>query len=300
MRLFLVGTGPLRLISVLLALLLLAPPAHILAQAAPEPTDEQLQLARSLYYDGLELLDKGDWEQAADRLQRVLQIRDSAVVSLHLANAYSHLKRQVEARLLLQRVLNDSEASTEIRKAAAELLLTVEHAVGRLTVRLVGDLQGVEILIDGRQTPQAALDVPVPVDPREVSVVAMRDGEQVAQAVAEVGGKAGLQAEVTLEIPARESPTAAPPVLTPSVAVTTVPQDDEGAPSDAEPAPRADKGGSGLLGKWWFWTAIGVVAAGAIITAVAVTTSSSSSGNTADLSSVRGNLTPGLVEGTVK
>jgi hypothetical protein len=278
---------------VLLALLLFAPPAHILAQAAPEPSAEQLEVARSLYYDGLGFLDKGEWEQAADRLQRVLQIRDSAVVSLHLATALSRLQRLVEARFLLQRVLNDSEASTEVRKAAAELLLTVERTMGRLTVRLVGELEGVQILIDGRETPPAALNVPVPVDPHEVSVVAMRDGEVVAQATAPVDGKAGLQVEITLEIPVRE----AAPVLTPSVAVTAVPQNDAGVSSGS--AARSDKGG-GLLSKWWFWTAIGVVATGAIITTVALTTSSSSSGNTADLSSLRGNLNPGLIEGTVQ
>jgi hypothetical protein len=289
------GSEPLRLICVLLALLLLGPRAHIFAQTPPEPSAEELQLARSLYYDGLELLDKGEWEQAADRLQRVLQIRDSAVVSLHLANAYSHLKRHVEARLLLQRVLNDTSASPEIRKAAGDLLPAVEREMGRLTVRLVGDLEGVEILIDGRPTPPAAMDVPVPVDPRDVSVVALRDGVQVAQATASVGGDAGLQVQLTLEIPPRDGAT---PVLTPSVAVTAVPAG-EGAPRASEPD-RAEKSG-GVLGKWWFWTAIGVVAAGAVITAVALSSSSSPSSDTsADLSSVRGDLNPGLIEGRVE
>jgi hypothetical protein len=75
-----------------MVVLLLAPSLRGVAQTAPEPTAAQLKLARSLYYDGLELIDKGEWGQAADRLQRVLELRDSAVVSYHLANAHYPLQ----------------------------------------------------------------------------------------------------------------------------------------------------------------------------------------------------------------
>ena len=57
-----------------------------------------------------------------------------------------------------------------------------------------------------------------------------------------------------------------------------------------------------MLRKWWFWTVIGVVAAGTVITAVALTSASSSAsnGNSMDLSSVTGDLTPGVIKGMVE
>jgi hypothetical protein len=272
-----------------------------------EPSKEQLQLARSLFYDGLELIDKSEWAEAADRLQRVLEIRGSAVVSYHLANALYHLNKFVDARLLLQRVLNDANASPDIRAAAVELLPAAERDMGRLTVRLIGSVDGVEILIDGRTTPPAALDVPVPVDPHEVSVIAMRDGQQVASTTARVGGDAGLQREVVLEIPARldtAAPAIAPAaepapaaVLAPSLALVPVPEPRHASALALQPAEsRRDDGGSAVLTKWWFWTAVAAATAGIVITTVALTSGT----RAADLSRVRGDFTPRLLEGTVQ
>jgi Tetratricopeptide repeat len=269
-------------------LAVLAPSVHVAAQASAGPSKEQLQLARSLYYDGLELIDKGDWTQAADRLQRVLAIRDSAVVSYHLANALHHLQRFVEARLLLQRVLNDATTSADIRTAAADLLPAIESQMGRLTLRLEGDLEAVTIYIDGRETPSVALDVPVPVDPHDLSVVAMRDGEEVATTTVAVGGDAGLQVEATLTIPERPAKP---------VNLAVVPERE----SRAEPLATKSDGprdeDPSLFTRWWFWTAVGAVTAGILITSVALSAGGTEKASAAGL---KGDFPPGVVEGTVR
>ncbi len=224
----------------------------------------------------------------------MLEIRDSAVASYHFANALNHLGRYVDARERLQRVLNDPSANAEIRAAANELFPTVDHSIGRLTLRLVSERGGIRILINGREASLVALDVPVPVDPGEVKVVALRDGEEVASSTARVGGDAGLQVEVVLQITVRDQPSA-----TDAIAPTFVTLPDSESPSRLAtiPSARDEDDDSGLLGQWWFWTAIGVVGAGAAVTVIAL-----SSGGTepADLSVVHGDFEPGLLEGRVQ
>ena len=289
----------------------MAHPPRVAAQAVAEPSAAQLELARAMFYYGVELLDRGEFAEAADRLHRVLEIRDSAVVSYHLASALSRLGRHVEALQLLQTVHNDPDASADIRRASDKLLPKVERSVGRLTLRVSGERESIRILVNEREMPLVALDVPVPVDPGEVSVVALRDGEQVAASSARVGGPAGLRAEIVLEIPAPALPEPVPEPVPDSAAQPT-PRSAPGplagcghrrsrprrnrARRGCDPAaPRRDED-SGLLGKWWFWTAVGVVAAGAAVATVAL----SSDGGAADLSQVRGDFEPGLLEGRVE
>ncbi len=67
------------LLSVLVGLLIAVPPGVMAqqaetaaaqpgAQANAEPSEADLKLARSLFYDALELIDQSQWAQAADRL----------------------------------------------------------------------------------------------------------------------------------------------------------------------------------------------------------------------------------------
>ncbi|MGD8863188.1 MAG: tetratricopeptide repeat protein [Myxococcales bacterium] len=287
-----------RVLVVTLALLIAHAPLSVLAQEDAEPSADQLELARSLYYDGLERVDAGKWAEAADLFERVLAIRDSAVVSYHLATAYHQLGRDVEARERLYRVLNDVEAAPELRRAAEQLLPDVEAKIGRLTVELRGDQRDIEVFINGQQAALVALDVPVPVDEGEVKVSVKREGEEVAFGSAEVVGGEGEPAVIELELPPAPESEPVAAVVAPR-AITEVggepePQDD---PLDVEPGPRQrDDGGDGIFAQWWFWTAVGVVAAGTVAGVLVLT----DEGEPADLSAVRGDFTPGLLEGTVE
>jgi hypothetical protein len=289
-----------RAIACGLALLLAHVPAPVFGQSKPKPSSAELELARSLYYDGLELIDQGQWQEAADRLERVLAIRDSAVVSYHLATAYSHLGRNVEARERLRRVQGDPAAAGELREAATKLLPEVEAKVGRMILRLTGDPEGTRILFDGRPAPAVAVDVPVPVDLGEVEVSVLRDEEEVAAARVRVDDASAPPAEVFLEIPPRPKPepepieqAQPPPVLVPVAAPEPGPEP-EPAPLAVQPGPRRDD--DGLLGQWWFWTAVGAVAAAGVVGALILTDEP----EPADASAVAGDFTPGVLEGRVQ
>lgn len=287
-----------RAIACGLALLLAHVPAPVLGQSKPKPSSAELELARSLYYDGLELIDRGQWQEAADRLERVLAIRDSAVVSYHLATAYSHLGRNVEARERLRRVQGDPAAASELREAAAKLLPEVEAKVGRMILRLSGDLDGVRIFFDGRPAPTVAVDVPVPVDLGEVQVSALRDDEEVATASARVDDASAPPVEVFLEIPPRPEPESErieqaqpPPVLVPVAVPEPAPAP---GPLALQPGPPRDD--DGLIDQWWFWTAVGAVAAAGVVGALILTDEP----EPADASAVAGDFTPGVLEGRVQ
>lgn len=272
-------------------LIALSPVPAAAQEASAEPSEEQLEEARSLYYEGLSLIDHRQWAGAATRLERVLEIRDSIVASYQLAVAYSHLGRPLEAAERLRRVLDDPEVVAEMETASRKLLAEVEAATGSLTLRLRGNREGVHVRVGERAIPARELDAPVPVDPGQVRVVAERNGEVVAESTVDVGGAAGLHPEVELRLSIRE------PTLAPSRQLTAAPVAPlaSGDATGGGTAPRDDGEGGGIFGQWWFWTAVAVVAAGAAVTVVALGAES----DPADPSAARGDLQPGFLEGRV-
>lgn len=183
--------------------------ATIPAIARAQPSDSDTAAARALFSEGRALADNQQWPEAADRFRRALALRPSPAIRYNLAVALEHLGQVVEASEQLRTAIREAPAGDRTRTASETLLRTVEPRIGRLTVTLEGDAEGVEVLLDGRPFSRALLGVGAPADPGHHRVVARRGGAESAQ---EVDLDPGGTAAVTVEAPAAQ---ATPPVVEP-------------------------------------------------------------------------------------
>jgi hypothetical protein len=183
-----------------------------LASSAAAQDEEQTALARSLFEEGVHASDRGEWESATDHFRRSLALRGSPVVSFNLAMALTHVGRFVEATEHFRRTLSDPRAPEPLQSAAQAQIDRLRERLGRLTIAVEGPREGVALELDGQALPDALIGTS-PADPGRRVLVAIRDGDEVARAEAELaeGGEAALD----LRIPELE-PEPAPPIPMPA------------------------------------------------------------------------------------
>jgi len=266
--------------------------AHAHAQTPEVPAEEaELERARALFYEGVELLDAEQWSQAEARLREVLDIRYSPVVAYNLAAALVPQGHYVEACHHLRRVRADLDADREVLGAAEQLLDHAEVELGRVTIRVEGSTEGLSLRLNGEPLALSALQAPVEVDPGEVEVVALRDGREVAWSKTTINRQTSLEAVLQLRISPAQLPGRA-------AAVDLRPRPPP--PASAQPLRLADNRGvdsdEGIVAQWWFWTAAAVVVVGAGVTTGLLLSDSPDPPSTAI---ARGNFDPPLIEGRV-
>lgn len=211
-----------------------------LAQAGDDA--ERTAAARALFEQGMRAVDARDWETAADRLRRSLELRPSPVVGYNLALALAELGRLVEASEHLRAVQRDSPQGSDAHRLATQRLAEVLPRLGRLRIDVTGARRGVEVRLDGSPVPDAVIGVPQPADPGSHRVSLHRDADEIG--ASDVTVVAGELATVSLYAP-------------PGVALW---------PEDV-PRPGTQPAAGGVEGEWWLWTLIG---AGAVVIGVAI------------------------------
>ena len=223
--------------------------AGLLLLASRPATAEELALTaqvRVLFRQALEFADRGEWEEAADRFGRAYSLRPAPVIGYNLASALNELDQLVEAAELVRRLQRNPDTSDEIQRRCATLLETLSPRLASLTVRLNGPPDDVVVEIDGTELTSALLGMAMQVNPGAHEIRARRYDEELQVEQVRLGD--GTSGSVVLDIP----PLPAEPDR-PEPAVAGQTQQDR-------PWHRT----------WWFWTVVGVVAAGAVATAVAV------------------------------
>lgn len=230
--------------------------SQVLAAKAVPEADADVRLsaaARQFFAQGLAFADRGDWTQAVDRFERARQIRPSAVIGYNLALSLAELDRVLEASELLHAMESDLDADAELLSSTRRLLARVAPRLASLTVTLdpnVGTRYAV--FLDGAPLLAVELGAPIPVDPTAHEVT-LRRGRQVVRRYA-VEASPGARLEVAVALPEALSRAA--------MAARLRAQAEQAARvADAPP----------ITDRWWFWTGVGVVVAGAV-TAVTVAT----------------------------
>lgn len=224
------------------------------AQAQPaEDGASRTAAARSLFQEGLTLLDEERWEEAADRFERALAIRQSPQITYNLTTALLGTGDLVRASELLRGITRDDTAPADVAAAAQRRLdEEVLPRIGRLVVRVEGDRRDAEVRLDDRALDWALVGVAVPVDPGPHRIVALRAGEEVARAEAHVAE--GAEEHVDIRLPELPSP--------PSPAEVAE-QAEPPSPMPSRAPPEEDSGG-GVLSQWWFWTGLAVLVAAGV------------------------------------
>ena len=263
-----------------------APETSGSATTSPASTEQDRDEARALFSEGLEFVEHEDWVNAEERFRRVLALHSSHVAAYNLGSALARLGRLVEAAEVLRSILRAEDVDAPTSQAAQQLLLETEPRIGSLTIRITGDLTGVRFALDSKPLELTAQVQTISIDPGEHVIDAQRGAETLAQGRVTVGGSAPLQAELSLELPARLAPerVASAAELAPS----------DAARAHTAPAPDQRDGEASSGAPWWLWAAGGVAVAAAAAVTVALVVAG------AEATPVMGDTNPPVVRGRVR
>jgi hypothetical protein len=220
--------------------------------------------ARTLFEEGVQFYDHGQWSDAADRFRRALLLRDSQVIRFNLAAALLELNKVVEASELLRQVERSEGLDPTLHTQAQERLATAMQRMARLTINVEGEVQGALVELDGRPISDPMLGVGIPVDPGPHTVRLLRQQRELdAQPIDLAAGQSGA-----LTLRARQLPTvqqtAAAAVAQPAAASAPI----ESARSEHKDNSRKTK----IL--WWSVGAGGAVVVAAVLIGVLASQSS--------------------------
>jgi exonuclease VII small subunit len=239
--------------------------------------------ARTLFEEGVQLSDHGQWEGAADRFRRALALRDSQVIRFNLAAALLEQGKVVEASELFRAVVRAPDVEPPLRAEAEQRLTQASQRIAKLTLQVNGTPDGTRVELDGRALPDALIGVATPVDPGKHAARLLSGEDELDAQEAEL--EAGANATLTLQ--ARRAPS---PEQTAAIAVGA----EAGSPGVIPPgqATRRDDASARERRKKALWWGIGggaVVVAGAIIAGVLLANSAK------EPSPYRGDFEPGSI-----
>lgn len=226
---------------------------------APLPDDPNAETARQYFEAGVAAMRREDWAEAVNGFENSLRLRRTASVSLNLGIARHRLGRLLAARAALNDFLANATPAQHAQHDAevGRLVAEIGRRVGRIRLTELRPSAST-VTIDGQP---AVFDEQreVTVDPGEHRLRAEAEGFVLREETVRVAEGATRPVGLVLV------PVAA--VVAPTPAPTAVPAP---AATPLTPPPPAQASGS-IVTRWWFWTAVGVVAAGATVGIVAAT-----------------------------
>jgi hypothetical protein len=253
----------------LCALLLGSPCARAqLAAATPAPAERSFArddgearrttMARALFEEGLRFMDAGRWVDAEDRFERVLSLRYSAVAAYNLGLAQARLGHGVVAAATFRKLLADPALEPKVREPATAQLSEVEAHFGWLTLHVPGRCEGCRVRIDRDDWPPAVWGVAVPIDAGSHALELRLDDSVLATAQIDIKPAARFETTLAPRAGALEAARGEdPPVEGPEPHPTS------------SATPRAGSGAdTPLLASPWFWGAMGVLVAGAVVAVI--------------------------------
>ena len=162
-------------LSTLLLVLGLSGAAH-----AQQRTAQDIESARRLYNEGIELRDKGDMKGALEKFKAAHALGNTPITGIELCRTHSALGQPVEARetcLGVGRIPplpEESSRSKDARNYAARLAEAERPKIGAIRLKITGVPQGWQptVTVDGRAVPPVALNEPRAVNPGVHTIVA--------------------------------------------------------------------------------------------------------------------------------
>ena len=248
------------------------------ALAVADSVEDQA-IARSLAKDGLEALKANDFKTAEDRLRRAEQLfPDAPTITLGLARALRGQKRFVAAQEAYNRIVRrgkrtgDSPAYEKAIDDAAAEKDEIAKLIGSLTINVKG-ADKPTVTLDGQAVNAATLGVRRTIDPGAHEIKVTAPGKLDARRMINVAEAGATSVDIELQVDpktlaaAQAAAEAAKPE-TPATPVVTVPPAATQGPVAAkapELAPKvaASSESSSFLSNPWFWSSVGVAAAGA-------------------------------------
>lgn len=150
------------------------------AVAHAQRTAQDLESARQLYNQGIELRDKGDMKGALEKFRAAHALGNTPLTGIELCKAHAAMHQPVEAREVCLGVARipptsqETARSQEARNEAGRIAEAEKPKIGAIRLKITGVPQGYEptVVVDGVNVPTAALAEPRAVNPGIHSVSA--------------------------------------------------------------------------------------------------------------------------------
>lgn len=207
----------------------------------------------------------GKYEVALSRYEAALARSSDPALHFNRGAALERLHRFADAIRAYEQFVTD--ASPELAAKATELPIHVaELRKKTATLKFVVQPEGARIWVGGIPIGQAPLAKPFRVDAGRVRIEVAKDG--FASEARTMTVPANEEVVVSFVLPASgKAPTSTAPGDSSSVG-SPASLGSPGAPATSADA--APSSGS-ILGKWWFWTGVGAVAAAGAVTIIVLT-----------------------------
>ncbi len=140
-------------------------------------------LSREQFRAGLRAAEAGSWAEARDAFERAYAIDPDPLILINLAASEEHTGRLVAAAATYRRFLREASdaRANAYRDEAERALRALEARAARVRITLDGVAPTDQVEIDGARVRQAALGLPVPIDPGAHEVSVTRDGRELAR-----------------------------------------------------------------------------------------------------------------------
>jgi hypothetical protein len=224
------------------------------ATAAAEPTEADRARARTLFDSGVAALRAENYPDALAAFEQSWQLNPRPLVMYNIAMCQRALFDYPAAIGSFGTYLEVAAGTTEPEDRLADArtqIAELERLVAQ--VALAVEPAGARVLVDGREVGTTPLAEPLRVGPGQHVIEVRRDGygDFRREVAVEQGERVEIVATLTPAL-ATVGPLPVGPSLT--------------SPLESLPEVESEEEG-GIATKWWFWTIIGVVVAGAGVTA---------------------------------
>jgi hypothetical protein len=187
--------------------------------ASAQRTAQDIESARQLYNQGIELRDKGDIKGSLDKFRAAHALGNTPLTGIELCRTYAALRQPVEAREVCLGVARipplpqETSRSQEARAEAGRIAEAEKPKIGSLRLKVAGIPPGREalVLVDGTSVPTAALGEPRAINPGVHQITAkVGNGEETKATVETKEGEA-KELALTVVAPAEVAPPPPPP-----------------------------------------------------------------------------------------
>jgi hypothetical protein len=162
-------------IALVVALAIAPVPIPSIASAAP--TKNELEKAKRLFFEGLDLEKDGRWADALARFEQVAKARMTPQVRFHIALCKEHLGRLVEALADFEAAEADAkvEGVAPVLEEAPQRMAAIRARLAKLVIKLPSDVDDAIVTLDGAAVdPKGAEEILV--DPGTHSIKATAEG----------------------------------------------------------------------------------------------------------------------------
>lgn len=198
---------------------------HLTASAqAAETSAENKAAARDLALDGIRLAEKGQCEEAIDKLERAEKLYHAITILTWIGKCQLQTGRIVEGTETLNRVVRERlepgapEAYAKAQEQAKRLIAEAKPKIARLTIIVVDDDDGelnelpeLAVRVDDSPLSSALVGAARPTDPGDHTVSVSAPGYESASQ--EVSLKAGEAQELRIQLKAQKASPGSPDAL---------------------------------------------------------------------------------------